>query len=80
MKMIPFFDPAIRISVSEASSLRHVGMVISIEQFAAGEPVALYENEDCSLIVYRGVKRPGQETRPFIAGFEYFVPKETSDE
>lgn len=50
MKAIPFFDSGIRIIPHSATQEKHLSRVVSIEDFANGEPVSLYENENGELL------------------------------
>lgn len=68
MKAISFFDDDIKIHVHTATERDHVGMVMSIYDFAGESPVALYEHGD-DLVVYRGGD-PVYPERPFIRGEE----------
>lgn len=43
---IPFFSDAIKIKPHTATEAHHLGREVSIREFAAGRPVALYKVEE----------------------------------
>lgn len=45
MKRISFFEDTIRIAVHSASDPDHVHRVMTIKEFANGDPVGLYETD-----------------------------------
>lgn len=45
MKPIPFFDDKIRIAVHSASDPAHVNTVMTVQDFAKGDPVGLYKTD-----------------------------------
>lgn len=50
MKVVPFFSDEIVITPHTATNVNHVYTRVSIREFAAGEPVSLYELENGELL------------------------------
>lgn len=65
---IAFWTDDIRLRVHTATEQRFVGRDVTLREFAAEEPVALYETSDGELIAYRG--GPMTQSRPFVQGLQ----------
>ena len=68
MTPIPFFSDEITLDVHSATERAHVGQHVSVQEFAAGEPVALYDLGNGELKAFRGWHQ--SQPRPFIEGKE----------
>lgn len=69
MRSIPFFTTDIKIKVHSATREEHVNRIMTIEEFANGAPVSLYELENGDLFCVVPNKRlPGPDR--FIEGPE----------